>query len=133
MRRRKLLQHFFAEPGEPHMNLPTIPVGCLTGHEFFRHEPVHKPDCAVMLDLEALGQFAHGHVIATGEALDGEQRLMVLGRDACRCGRIFAETKELAQGKAECGQVLILGFVELLLASHQPTLAPTTGALPMNL
>lgn len=76
--------------------------------EFQGGEAVGEADDAVVLDLEALGEFADGDGVVAGKAFDGEQGLVLLRGDAGRQGGFFAETEEAAQGVTEGGKELVI-------------------------
>jgi hypothetical protein len=73
-------------------------------------QSVDKSDCAVMPDLQRLRQLADGNSFTAREALDGEESLMALGRDAGRSRRLFAEAQEPPQRIAESGEHFVLGL-----------------------
>ena len=50
----------------------------------------------MVLDLEALGEFADGDGVISGKAFDGKQSLMLLGGNAGGEGGFFAEAQEAA-------------------------------------
>ena len=54
-----------------------------------------------MLDVEAVCQLTHCHVITTGKALDRQKRLILLRHAACGNRRILAEPQELPQREPE--------------------------------
>ena len=66
-------------------------------------EAVDETDRAVVFGLEALAEFGDGDLIASGETVDREEGLMLLGRKAGGDGGVLAETEEAPQRIAESG------------------------------
>lgn len=89
---------------------------------FFPGEAVGEADAAVVLDLQAFGEFADGDMVATGKTLDGEEGLVLLGGEAGGVGGILAEAEEFPQGVAELRQALIMGAGELVFGLHRELL-----------
>src|SRR5581483_631707 len=83
--------------GEPHKNLPPVFSRGFARNELFRDQAVNEPDGAVMAQLQSLRQFAYGHPVPPRKALDGQQRLVLLRREARCLRRRFAKVNELAQ------------------------------------
>ena len=110
MQAGKRFEFSFAAGSQGQANLPAIGFIGQSPQVFFRHQPVHQPDGAVVQDLEAFRQFADMDVVAPGKTLDGQQGLMLLRRDAGRLGGLLAETQELPQRVAEFGQRFVIGF-----------------------
>ena len=48
-----------------------------------------------------MGNLRDGGVVAVGKPLDGEQQLMLLGRDVLAAGSLFAKSKEATDGIAK--------------------------------
>ena len=57
-----------------------------------------------MAQLQALGQFRDRDIIAPGEALDGEQGLVLLGRQTGPPGGFVAEVQKPSQRMPQGGQ-----------------------------
>ncbi len=75
-----------------------------------------------MAELETFSQFAHRYDVTSGKTLDGQQRLMLLRSNARPLGGIIAETQELSQGVAKCGEVLVLSFGKCFTRCHRTAL-----------
>jgi hypothetical protein len=67
-------------------------------------ETVDQLDGAVMLNLEALGQFADSRPAPFRQALDCQQKLVLLRLDPVRLGGVGAELQEAPDAVSEIGQ-----------------------------
>jgi hypothetical protein len=76
---------------------------------------VDQFDDAVMAQLEPVGEFAHHGPVASGEALERQHELVLLGRDAVTAHRLLAEAKIATDPEAKPGK----GF-KVLLAQGVP-------------
>ena len=112
-------EFIFAPGGQGEADLAVIAGVGGAADVFFQREAVGETDGAVGLDLEALGEFADGDVVAAGEAFDGEEGLVLLGGEAGGVGGIFAEAQEFSQGVAEFRQAFIMGAAELVFGFHR--------------
>ena len=56
--------------------------------QFLRHQPINQPNRAVVAELQSFRQLAHGDFVARGKALDGQQGLILLRRDAGGLARL---------------------------------------------
>lgn len=106
----KAFENNFTTPGHGQIHQAAIFSVPHTKNIMCGRQSVGQADGAVMGNLQALGQFADGNPVAAGKSLDGEQRLVLLRRQAGGVGGVFTETQELPQGVAETGQRLVLGF-----------------------
>ena len=90
------------------------PVGRRRGaaHQAAPGQPVDQADGAVVAELEPFGEFTDRDIVAFREALDREQRLVLLRGQARGAGRLLAELLETAQGVPEGGQPLVVGLGE---------------------
>lgn len=80
---------------------------------------IDEADGAVVGHAELFGEFADGHPVATGKALDGEEGLVLLGGYAVADGGGLAESEELAQGVAEFGKEFVVFFAEISCRSFE--------------
>ena len=71
-----------------------------------------------MTKLLSLGQFADGDTVAFGKTFDGQQRLMLLGRDVGGLRRRFAEMDESPERVTERRERFILFLAELFGPWH---------------
>lgn len=101
-------EDFFALGRELEADLAAVFLAAEFAGEFERGEAVGEADDTVVLDLEALGEFADGDGVVAGKAFDGEQGLVLLRGDAGRQGGFFAEAQEAPQGVAEGGEELVI-------------------------
>ena len=112
-------QFIFPPLGKGEANLAMVTGVGGAANVFFPGEAVGEADGAMVLDLEALGEFADGDVAAAGEAFDGEEGLVLLGGKAGGMGGRFAEVKEFPQGIAEFGQALVMGAGQRVFGLHR--------------
>lgn len=119
MRRGQLFQHFFAPHGQMDEHQASICGRVRTSHQFIMHQPVNQPHGAMVAQLQAFGQFTDGNLLTSREALDGEQRLMLLGREAGSARRLFAEVEELPEGVTKRRERFILRFGQAAGGGHR--------------
>ena len=104
----KSFEHILAATRKPDEYLPTVLGGRRTRHQLFGHQSVNQANCAVVAKLQSLRQLSHGDVVAPGEALDGQQRLVLLWRNSSNVRGLFAEVMELPQRITKRRQQFIL-------------------------
>lgn len=94
--------------GEPHQHFAAVVLAgdALDGAGGF--ETVHKLDGAVMLEEHPQSQFADSGFGAFRQALEREQKLMLLGLNAALFSRGFAEMQELTDLAAEFSQIPVM-------------------------
>ena len=88
---RKRSQSLFALFGQLQEHASAVTVIC---HPRQQSEPgysIHQLDGGVMANQQEFRQIAHGNRLGAGKALDGEQRLVLLRRQAGLMGGRFAE------------------------------------------
>lgn len=102
-----------------HIHLPPVGKRLGAGNQLQIRQTIQQLDRAVMAKLQPLGQFADGYRIAPGKSFDGQQCLVLLGRQVCPLGGIFTETKELSQRIAKRREVFVLRLGNLLARSHR--------------
>lgn len=66
-------------------------------------------DDGVVPQLQQLGHVADSGLVVSGEASDGEEELVLVGRQPLAAGGVLREPQEHAQGVAQPGQCLVLG------------------------
>lgn len=71
-----------------------------------------------MAKLQSFRQFAYGNLVASRETPDGQQRLMLLRRDASGLRRRFAEMDEFPQRITKRGKRFILCLVKFFWSRH---------------
>ncbi len=64
-----------------------------------RHQAIDQSHGAMVVKLKALRELADVHLVASGEAADREERLVLLRGESDATGRGLAETQELPQRK----------------------------------
>jgi len=90
------------------IDLPGVLRAVLAQEELLRDQTVDEADCAVMRDLQPLGELADIDLITAREAHDGEESLVLLGGEADLAGSLLTEAQEEAETVAECGELFIL-------------------------
>lgn len=87
MVQREFAQHLLPTRSEADVNLAAILGPPITLDEIFFFEAAYQLDCAVMLNLQALGEVGNTRAVAASGAAQGQHKLMVLRLDACtsRC------------------------------------------------
>ena len=100
---RTLAAQLAAGLGEAHYTVDCAHDGEVA--DFLIHSETYD---AVVLDLEALGEFADGDDSGAGKAFDGEQGLVLLRGDAGGQRGFFAEAQEAAQCVAKGGEELVI-------------------------
>jgi len=98
---RELLKQFGSAFCQGYINFPPITVALLPDDQTLRLQTIDESDGAVVLDMEAFGQLAVRHMIATGKAFDCQKRLMLGWRESDGIGCLFAEFKKLPQRMAK--------------------------------
>src|SRR5438105_3531512 len=101
------MQDAIAFFGEAHEDEAAI-LAMRARHKALCFQPIHEANRAVMADLQPFGKLADAGVIATGEAANREQRLLLLRGNADLARRLFARAQKLADRIAERSQRLIL-------------------------
>lgn len=105
---RKAGEDFFAFRGELEADLAAIFLAAEFAGEFQGGETVRESHDAVVLGLEAFGEFADADGMGAGKAFDGEESLVLLWSDAGgQCG-FFAKAQEAAEGVAKGGEKLVI-------------------------
>ena len=115
---RKLLQSFFAARGELNQHLAPIFLGRCARHQFLKDQPVNQTNHTMMAKLQPLRQFTNRDGIPPRKALDGQQGLVLLGRDARVPGGFFAEMDESPKRITEGRQRFILFFAKFCGRCH---------------
>lgn len=94
----------FAPGSQPQLHPPPVGSRRRTSKETASGEPIHEAHGTVRTQLQAIGEFPHRYIVAAGETLDGQQRLVLLRRDPGDAGNLLAETEKAAQRLAQRGQ-----------------------------
>ena len=100
-------------------HLPPVFIGQRAHHQFLKDHPVNQTNNAVMTKSQPLGQFTHGDVIASGESLNGQQRLMLLRCEADSLCRLLAEMDEPAELVTKCRKRFILRLAKFFRPWHR--------------
>lgn len=92
---------FFERPAaairECEMNLATVTRPPFSNNQPLGCQAINQSNGAVMADLQTFGQFADGDASGPAETLDGQQRLVLLGRDSRLLRRLLTEPQKLTQ------------------------------------
>lgn len=91
----QLIQQLDAVRGQCDVDLTAIFGGGGAGDKFLRRQPVHKPNRAVVPDLQPLGKLAYCYVVPTRKAFNRQQRLMLLRRKPHLLRSLFTEVQKL--------------------------------------
>jgi len=78
-------------------------------------QPVNQTNRAMMAQLQAFGQFGDRDKVATREAFDGEQGLMLLRGQPGLTGGVLAEIQKPPQRVPQGGQRFVVRFGDLSL------------------
>jgi hypothetical protein len=103
MKNREPMQQHFAVWGQldQHFAMILIARPALQSSAF--DQPADQLDRTVVAQTELLRDCRHGWTRAGWQALDGEQKLMLLGFDALGTGGFLTEVQELPDTMAELG------------------------------
>ncbi len=102
------LQLGFACRRQKHEHLAPIRHTLLAANQPLRLRAVNQPNHTVLAHLQALGQLGDAGVVSSGEALDREQQLMLLGCHPFASCRLFAKAQEAPDRIAKRGDGLIV-------------------------
>jgi hypothetical protein len=108
----------FAAAGQANFDLTAVVGRRLAIHEPPRPEPVDYAHGAVVLQVQPFREFANADIITLGKPLDDEQRLMLLGRDACGARGGLAEFQEAAEGEPPGRQGFVVAIGERGTTRH---------------
>jgi hypothetical protein len=109
----KVFECFFAISRQRKVNSPPIAGVCFAPDEIVRGKAVSQSDRALVPDLQSFRQLADGHSIPGGKSLDGQQSLVLLGRETHGMRLLLAETQELSQTVTQRRQRFIVRFCNL--------------------
>lgn len=110
---RELSQALFSLPRQFDQCPPAVGVVDDPAEKSELGHSVHEFDCGVVLDEEQFRQFPDGDRHLAGKALDGQQCLMLLGRQAGFCRSRFAECEKFPKLEPEVGQGFIIDRLSL--------------------
>ena len=85
----------------------------LAGDQPGRHRPVDQLDGAVVADQQVAGDLPHRRAPPVGMPPDGQQQLVLGGREARRLGLLAAPGQEPAQAGPEREQALVVPLLQL--------------------
>jgi hypothetical protein len=95
---------------EREQDLAAVFAATLAGYKTFCGQAIYEFDCAVMLNLQALGQFANPGTHPWRQAFQGEHQLMLVRLQAGGACDTFAEVEEASNLVAQFGQGLMVGL-----------------------
>src|SRR5579863_901103 len=101
-------QEFLAPGAESEQNFAAVAVAALAMDVTSGGQPVHEFHSAVMLNLQAFGQFAHKRRHAGWKPFQRKHQLMLMGLQTGSACRLFAEAQKAANLVAEFRQRLIV-------------------------
>lgn len=104
MKACQLLNAFVAFPCQLHVHLSPVAAADATSYQSGDLAPRNQRHDAMMLRLQAFGEFADVRRLAPGKAFYLEHQQVLQGRDSSPLRQIFAETQVAAQLVAEVGQ-----------------------------
>lgn len=104
VRMRENLQQPFTALRDMKDHLAVIGPAARAADEPLGFEAVGKLDGGVMQNLQALGEYANGRLLSAWQALECEQRLMLMRLDPSRAGCLLAEIQKTADLVAEFRQ-----------------------------
>lgn len=97
MRCRQAVDQRFTACGEPDENASLVGGGRFASHELSSNEAVNQSHGAVVPEVKTLREISNGNSLRVGEALNREQRLMLLRREAGVVGCLTAEVEKTPQ------------------------------------
>ncbi len=113
MREREAFEEAFTARGDTQQDFAGVGTAAGAGEQSFGFEAAAQFDCAVVADLQALGESANGGRHSRWQSLESEQSLMLLRLDAGGAGGVLAEIQEAADFVAESCEGLIVDRIAL--------------------
>ncbi|HWH60338.1 MAG TPA: hypothetical protein VN682_22100 [Terriglobales bacterium] len=104
MMKRKLAQHLFPFGGELQVNFAAVFRAALAAHKATCFQTVHQFNGAMVLDLEALGDFGDLGADIRRQPLEREKKLVLTRLKTRLAGCPLAESQEPAYLVPELGQ-----------------------------
>jgi hypothetical protein len=101
MRHGKLLQEFLSAESKSQQDLATIRLAARASDKTSELKAVRQFNCAVMLNLQALGQHADRCDLVSGQPLYHQHCLVLMRLDSRSSRGVFAEVQEAADSVAE--------------------------------
>ena len=95
------------------MHLPAIFRGMLTLDESSPLGSIDQADRRMMVQLQPLGDLAHGRRLASRVALDAQQQLVLARRQPSLPRGRFAEAEEAPDSVAVLRQSLVIGLIDI--------------------
>jgi hypothetical protein len=108
MRKGNPPENSFSARRQMQKHSPPVRARARALQQAVRLEPVHEFHGAVMLDLQPLRQIAHRGVVAVGQALYGQEGLVLLRLDACGSNSLLAQILKSADFVTKIGKRLIV-------------------------
>jgi len=105
---RKRPQSLFALSRQLHQDAPAVVVIRDSSEQAEPGHAVDQLDRGMMPDQQDIREVADGNGLHAGEALDGEQRLVLLGRQPGLLGSRFAERQKLSEPKAKLSKSFVI-------------------------
>ena len=96
MRRRKPVEHLLRLRRQGDQDTATVAGVGLAVHESQSHQPIDQLDHAVVAQQKLIRQLAHREIVPDRVALDRQQGLVLLRRQARRACRTLAEMEKVA-------------------------------------
>jgi adenylosuccinate lyase len=109
MMQREFLEDLFAFRRQCEQHFATVGTAAtLAIDKAPGRQPVHQPHCTVVLNLQALRQFAHPGAGAGRQPLQCQHQLMLVRLEASRARNAFAEAQKATDLVAHFGQRFII-------------------------
>lgn len=100
---RKVLEDSFAARGQFQQDFTAVVAAPVPANKACGFQAVHQFDSAVVLNLQALGQFTDPGTDSRGEPLQGQQKLMLARFKAGIAGCALAKPQKTADIVAKLG------------------------------
>jgi hypothetical protein len=101
---RERTQNAAASRRQPHVDFATVRLTRHAKHQSFGFHASHQLHRAVVTNLQPLRKIADTDFVTCRHALDGEQKLVLLGLNANQAGSVFAESYKAPDLVAKLGQ-----------------------------
>lgn len=101
MRAGEAQKQAFAAGRQAELDAATVLRRNVADRESLLYQAIHEPDRAVMADVKLRRKIAYCGGLVRGHPLDGQERLILAGREADVRGRLLAEAQELPQSITE--------------------------------
>jgi hypothetical protein len=101
MRNCEFLHQFLSAESKSQQNLATVGLAARASNETLGLKPVRQLNCAVMLNLQTLGEYSDRGNVVSGHPFYHQQSLMLMRLDPRSTRSVFAEVQEAADFVAE--------------------------------